>query len=865
MIGNTMKEIIYAIFLSFFLCGLCGNAEAKKKKEVKKAIKREVQTPYDKLFKGKKAFTVNGLMKMHLMAGKVYAEFPIELLNRDLALTSSIEDISDNGEGVVGQFAGRVNQFRFTLQDSMLQARLVRRYGVKNTGMGKNADQIIERSNTPGIFQSYKILAYTPDKKAVVVDMTELFLESSRLTNPFPSYAGNSLYGFVQRIHKFQSQRSELLGICGNDNSMSVRCNLGFNVDRLVLGSFMQAKDVPVSVTVNKILMLLPEDPMRPRLADSRIGVNAIIQTELPDVCQGIKTYYITKRWRIEPVDEIRYKQGEMVDVKKPIVFYIDTLMPDSWIKYVKAGAEAWNAAFEKIGLRNVVRTELFPKDSSFDAGDIHNSVIRYAPSWMYYPQYSMHTDPRTGEILNAFVYLPANVASYFYTSRTEETMAVDPSVRKARLSEEQFGEMFKAKMMQAIGRCLGLTDNYAASSVYPVDSLRSASFTRKYGVVASVMDDFTCNKIAQPEDVKKGVVLVQQNLGPYDYEVIKYLYKPIMEVKHFREEKAVLGQWIKEMQDKPYCLYMQTPDNWAKFDPRVSRKDLGDDPVKAREYIIRNLKIAINNFFEWYKEDDMDLSARRLCYMELTEGFKGEFAPIVAYLGGIELYDEQMPSYKVVPKETQRRMLIYLLNSCKDLDWLDNKDVLRQLQIMDLPSTKIRESLFGEIMSRLHYVSIAAQKSGGEYTPEEFVLDIYNHIWKNTMQNKPLTKHDMDMEQIFLASIIATSCVDAPVTVFSPNMENGFRSLNPEELKLVNRIQQGIRQSMNYELRDEVAGYNSIPYFEASNGPIAHVYLDLLLKTRDMIQRAVISSTGETKLHYEFMLYRIKKALEKK
>ena len=226
MIGNTMKEIIYAIFLSFFLCGLCGNAEAKKKKEVKKAIKREVQTPYDKLFKGKKAFTVNELMKMHLMAGKVYAEFPIELLNRDLALTSSIEDISDNGEGVVGQFAGRVNQFRFTLQDSMLQARLVRRYGVKNTGMGKNADQIIERSNTPGIFQSYKILAYTPDKKAVVVDMTELFLESSRLTNPFPSYAGNSLYGFVQRIHKFQSQRSELLGICGNDNSMSVHCNL---------------------------------------------------------------------------------------------------------------------------------------------------------------------------------------------------------------------------------------------------------------------------------------------------------------------------------------------------------------------------------------------------------------------------------------------------------------------------------------------------------------------------------------------------------------------------------------------------------------------------------------------------------------
>lgn len=109
-----------------------------------------------------------------------------------------------------------------------------------------------------------------------------------------------------------------------------------------------------------------------------------------------------------------------------------------------------------------------FPKDPSFDANNIRNSTIRYSPLWMYFPQTSMHTDPRTGEILNASVYMHANMASVFYTSRTEETMVADPSVRKARLSDEQTGEMIKAKMMQVIGRCLGLTDNYAASSAYP-------------------------------------------------------------------------------------------------------------------------------------------------------------------------------------------------------------------------------------------------------------------------------------------------------------------------------------------------------------------------------------------------------------
>lgn len=72
----------------------------QKEKRRKEGGKKETLTAYDKLFKGKKAVTADGFMKMHLMNGKVYVEFPLNLLNKDMMLTSSIEDISDNGRGL---------------------------------------------------------------------------------------------------------------------------------------------------------------------------------------------------------------------------------------------------------------------------------------------------------------------------------------------------------------------------------------------------------------------------------------------------------------------------------------------------------------------------------------------------------------------------------------------------------------------------------------------------------------------------------------------------------------------------------------------------------------------------------------------
>ena len=53
--------------------------------------------------------------------------------------------------------------------------------------------------------------------------------------------------------------------------------------------------------------------------------------------------------------DMAKYKRGELVEPKKPIIFYIDPATPKKWIPYLIAGVNDWSKAFEKAGFKNAV------------------------------------------------------------------------------------------------------------------------------------------------------------------------------------------------------------------------------------------------------------------------------------------------------------------------------------------------------------------------------------------------------------------------------------------------------------------------------------------------------------------------------
>ena len=335
--------------------------------------------------------------------------------------------------------------------------------------------------------------------------------------------------------------------------------------------------------------------------------------------------------------------------------------------------------------------------------------TIRYSASWLNSAQTTIHSDTRTGEILNASILINANMISVQYADRIGATVAIDPRVRTTVFPQEIQGELIQAAIAQAVGTGLGLTMNWGASCAYPVDSLRSASFTQKYGLASSVMGGVIINDVATEEDVRNGVCLVNTKPGPYDELVIKYLYQPIY-ASSLQEEKETLDSWIREHTGDPYYAYIR---NQSRFDsdPRNSRGSLGDDHLKSFDYMLPNVRKGFENYYSWFAKEDRDFLMRRRVHSALSERLSGRIYAILSYIGGIYLNDirekDAIPSYSMVDREKQKAALSKALELAKNLDWVDDTAHLNEFEISDKKADRLRLDIFNGIFGRLPYVCL--------------------------------------------------------------------------------------------------------------------------------------------------------------
>ena len=824
------RKIIYFSLLSLLLLFTVQDACARKKKE--KSAKTEIKG-YENHLKDCVASDSTGLMIMHRTKDKVLVEFPVRLLEKEMLLASSIINISDNGEGVVGQFTSPEVMFRFVRNGKKLEARMMTNQPLMREETGKEgvASSLL-KSASGGVYKSFKIEAFAKDSSSVLVNLAPLFLEHSDYSNPFSSYAPNSMYGMVTRKFRCDTSRSFLKDIHSYPDNISVTCVLGYDVDYTAFGTITMQRNVPVTVTAARMLVLLPETPMDIRYANQKVNTAFLVRKQYVDEMSPLKSTHLVKRWRLEPSDKAAFKRGEKVEPKKPIVFYIDTLMPDSWKPYIKEGVEEWNKSFEKIGYLNAVQAKEWPKGTDFSSSNIRHSSICYAPDWMYMAQTSMHTDPRTGEILNASVYIHHNFLSLLYSGRCTQTMASDPTARTLTLSEKQMGELLKVGIAQQVGRCLGLTDNMGASYHYPVDSLRSAEFTRQHGLTASVMDNIMCNYIAQPEDVEKGAVLVQPGIGPYDYFPIRYLYAPVVADKP-EKELVTLNKWVEDAYTAHEYHYGPRQEFYALYDPTALYWDLGDDPFKAADYQIQNLKISIANFMKWYAKEDYDISRRAELYASLIKLFTNRAMELSFWIGGLYLDEGKEGISFPVSKEMQQKALNYLVKMSMDLDWLTNAEVKSSLELQDLIVDKTRKYIFQLLFDRIRYVALCSEKSDGEYSVKNYMDDIHSIVWKGVLQNRVLTNTEMLYQNAF---------IDYLVKNISKNMGGGTAKNAGRQQALRG---DSFKMDIFNEANSFVMGWQAQDIVPVNSHQDASVYWDMLLKIRNLLSSRISSATG--------------------
>ena len=842
------RKIIYFSLLSLLLLFTVQDACARKKKE--KSAKTEIKG-YENHLKDCVASDSTGLMIMHRTKDKVLIEFPVRLLEKEMLLASSIINISDNGEGVVGQFTSPEVMFRFVRNGKKLEARMMTNQPLMREETGKEgvASSLL-KSASGGVYKSFKIEAFAKDSSSVLVNLAPLFLEHSDYSNPFSSYAPNSMYGMVTRKFRCDTSRSFLKDIHSYPDNISVTCVLGYDVDYTAFGTITMQRNVPVTVTAARMLVLLPETPMDIRYANQKVNTAFLVRKQYVDEMSPLKSTHLVKRWRLEPSDKAAFKRGEKVEPKKPIVFYIDTLMPDSWKPYIKEGVEEWNKSFEKIGYLNAVQAKEWPKGTDFSSSNIRHSSICYAPDWMYMAQTSMHTDPRTGEILNASVYIHHNFLSLLYSGRCTQTMASDPTARTLTLSEKQMGELLKVGIAQQVGRCLGLTDNMGASYHYPVDSLRSAEFTRQHGLTASVMDNIMCNYIAQPEDVEKGAVLVQPGIGPYDYFPIRYLYAPVVADKP-EKELVTLNKWVEDAYTAHEYHYGPRQEFYALYDPTALYWDLGDDPFKAADYQIQNLKISIANFMKWYAKEDYDISRRAELYASLIKLFTNRAMELSFWIGGLYLDEGKEGISFPVSKEMQQKALNYLVKMSMDLDWLTNAEVKSSLELQDLIVDKTRKYIFQLLFDRIRYVALCSEKSDGEYSVKNYMDDIHSIVWKGVLQNRVLTNTEMLYQNAF---------IDYLVKNISKNMGGGTAKNAGRQQALRG---DSFKMDIFNEANSFVMGWQAQDIVPVNSHQDASVYWDMLLKIRNLLSSRISSASPDMKDYYGFLIYKINQILD--
>lgn len=842
------RKIIYFSLLSLLLLFTVQDACARKKKE--KSAKTEIKG-YENHLKDCVASDSTGLMIMHRTKDKVLVEFPVRLLEKEMLLASSIINISDNGEGVVGQFTSLEVMFRFVRNGKKLEARMMTNQPLMREETGKEgvASSLL-KSASGGVYKSFKIEAFAKDSSSVLVNLAPLFLEHSDYSNPFSSYAPNSMYGMVTRKFRCDTSRSFLKDIHSYPDNISVTCVLGYDVDYTAFGTITMQRNVPVTVTAARMLVLLPETPMDIRYTNQKVNTAFLVRKQYVDEMSPLKSTHLVKRWRLEPSDKAAFKRGEKVEPKKPIVFYIDTLMPDSWKPYIKEGVEEWNKSFEKIGYLNAVQAKEWPKGTDFSSSNIRHSSICYAPDWMYMAQTSMHTDPRTGEILNASVYIHHNFLSLLYSGRCTQTMASDPTARTLTLSEKQMGELLKVGIAQQVGRCLGLTDNMGASYHYPVDSLRSAEFTRQHGLTASVMDNIMCNYIAQPEDVEKGAVLVQPGIGPYDYFPIRYLYAPVVADKP-EKELVTLNKWVEDAYTAHEYHYGPRQEFYALYDPTALYWDLGDDPFKAADYQIQNLKISIANFMKWYAKEDYDISRRAELYASLIKLFTNRAMELSFWIGGLYLDEGKEGISFPVSKEMQQKALNYLVKMSMDLDWLTNAEVKSSLELQDLIVDKTRKYIFQLLFDRIRYVALCSEKSDGEYSVKNYMDDIHSIVWKGVLQNRVLTNTEMLYQNAF---------IDYLVKNISKNMGGGTAKNAGRQQALRG---DSFKMDIFNEANSFVMGWQAQDIVPVNSHQDASVYWDMLLKIRNLLSSRISSASPDMKEYYGFLIYKINQILD--
>jgi hypothetical protein len=570
-----------------------------------------------------------------------------------------------------------------------------------------------------------------------------------------------------------------------------------------------------VTVETNTSFILLPKMPMGKRPSDNRVGYFADDYVVYSDDQQKVEESTFIVRWRLEPKPEDmeKWKRGELVEPKKPIIYYIDPATPKKWRQYLIQGVNDWQVAFEKAGFRNAIIGKEWPEnDSSMSLEDARFSVIRYFASDIQNAYGPNIHDPRSGEIIESHIGWYHNVMKLLHDWYFVQAAAVDTEARKMKFDDDLMGNLIRFVSSHEVGHTLGLRHNMGSSSKTPVEKLRDKAWVEANGHTASIMDYARFNYVAQPEDniSRKGLF---PRIGDYDKWAIEWGYGHVAAKDEEEERKSLNKKFIERYKQNPR-IWFGTYESGNQSDARTQSEDLGDNAMKASEYGIKNLKRIVPGLPEWTKEEGDNYSNLAQMYGQVVGQYQRYMGHVIRNIGGYyETYksvEQDGNVFETTPRTVQKEAVAFLhKNLFETPEWLADKNILNRISS---PTSNqigsIQDNALGSILnaSRLDRMVQAGNRFENAYAIEELYTDLKKGIFSELPARKKIDNHRRNLQKSYVERMIA---MISPGAASSVSIGSGFTITMGPDLKKsdISSLTRAHLSSLRSEMQTASAG----------------------------------------------------------
>ena len=568
-----------------------------------------------------------------------------------------------------------------------------------------------------------------PEKKTVLVEANALLLGDI----PMITYTFDSIYRAGYSLDRANSYFKET---AARDDATTFDVTAHFSVPKLPVPSPIPTPSpVPQPRPINGVpdarsffvglfytLSKLPDEPMRPRAADGRVGHFNQASWDFSDNEAAFTRKYVVNRWRLEKKDP----GAALSEPKKPVIYWLDKNIPLEYRDTVKAGVLEWNKAFEKIGFKDAIRVEQQPDDAKWSTHETGRASVRW---FVDYSDGALavgpsRVDPRTGEILDADItigngwvtlprrrafeqyprpmpataafasgsastsmqrgdvdtassFLPARLpsnllfggdasfelCSYGQSAIDEASFALDLIAMRAgdAMDPKEAERIVHATLKDVVTHEVGHTLGFRhnfRASTIYSQAQISDPAFTKVNGIGGSVMDYNAFNIALDKEPQGEYVM--STIGPYDYWAVEYAYKELPAAS----ERAELER-IASRSNEPLLAFGTDEEVFGDFDgmdPQVNTRDVGGDPL---DYAQRRIQLS-RELFDRLQKRQLPAGAG---YDELTRNFAsglgqltGAFEVATKFVGGVVYLRDQAGSNRTpltpVPADKQRAAL---------------------------------------------------------------------------------------------------------------------------------------------------------------------------------------------------------------